>query len=148
MPASWGQSADEYAAVATGFAALGYLVVAYAQRGFGGSGGVIDFAGTATRDDVSTVIDWARAHASVNHGGVALVGVSYGAGVGLLAAEHDSRIKAVAALSGWTDFARIMAPGGTTPRRSSASASLRRASGRLPRGWTSLRRIGQGQRRT
>ena len=113
MPASWGQSDDEYAAVATGFAALGYLVVSYAQRGFGGSGGAIDFAGTATRDDVSTVIDWARAHASVNHGGVALVGVSYGAGVGLLAAEHDSRIKAVAALSGWTDFARIMAPGGT-----------------------------------
>ncbi|HEU5007658.1 MAG TPA: CocE/NonD family hydrolase [Jatrophihabitantaceae bacterium] len=113
MPGSWGSPPTEYAAVATGFAALGYQVVVYSQRGFGGSTGAIDFAGTATRDDVSTVIDWARAHTSANDGPVATVGMSYGAGIGLLAAEHDSRIKAVAAISGWADFTHALAPGGT-----------------------------------
>lgn len=113
MPGSWGSQATEYATVATGFAELGYEVVAYAQRGFGGSTGKIDFAGPATRDDVSTVIDWARAHTSVNQGAVAAVGGSYGAGVSLLAAEHDPRIKAVAAISGWADFAQAIAPGNT-----------------------------------
>jgi putative CocE/NonD family hydrolase len=113
MPASWGSGATEYAAVATGFAVLGYEVVAYAQRGFGGSTGAVDFAGPATRDDVSTVIDWARAQTSANPGAVAVVGASYGAGVGLLAAEHDPRIKAVAAISGWADFSQTLAPGNT-----------------------------------
>lgn len=113
MPGSWGSQSTEYAAVATGFAALGYDVVAYAQRGFGGSSGTIDFAGTATRNDVSTVIDWARAHTSANDKAVAVVGVSYGAGIGLLAAEHDRRIKAVAAISGWADLAQALAPGNT-----------------------------------
>lgn len=113
MPASWGSADGEYAAVATGFALLGYVVVAYAQRGFGGSTGAIDFAGPATREDVSTVITWARLHTRERRGPVAVVGVSYGAGVALLAAEHDPRIAAVAALSGWTDFAATLAPGGT-----------------------------------
>ncbi len=113
MPGSWGEGASEYAAVATGFAALGYLVLAYAQRGFGGSTGEADFAGTPTRDDVSTVIDWAHLHAHATTNRVALVGASYGAGVGLLAAEHDRRIKVVAALSGWADLARTIAPGNT-----------------------------------
>ena len=113
MPGSWSSDATEYTAVATGFAALGYEVVSYAQRGFGGSTGAVDFAGPATRGDVSTVIDWARAHTSANGGAVAAVGTSYGAGVSLLAAEHDPRIKAVAAISGWADFAQTLAPGNT-----------------------------------
>jgi putative CocE/NonD family hydrolase len=113
MPGSWGSPPTEYAAAATGFAALGYQVVVYSQRGFGGSTGAIDFAGSATRNDVSTVIDWARAHTSANDGPVATVGMSYGAGIGLLAAEHDPRIKAVAAISGWGDLAGSLAPGGT-----------------------------------
>lgn len=113
MPGSWGSPPTEYAPVAAGFAALGYQVVVYSQRGFGGSTGAIDFAGTTTRDDVSTVIDWARAHTSANDGPVATVGMSYGAGIGLLAAEHDPRIKAVAAISGWADFTQALAPGGT-----------------------------------
>jgi predicted acyl esterase len=113
MPGSWGSPPTEYAAVATGFAALGYQVVVYSQRGFGGSTGTIDFAGTTTRDDVSTVIDWARAHTSANDGPVAIVGMSYGAGIGLLSAEHDPRIKAVAAISGWADLTQALAPGAT-----------------------------------
>ena len=44
MPASWGSAATEYASLANGFAALGYVVVAYAQRGFGASTGQIDLA--------------------------------------------------------------------------------------------------------
>ena len=35
---------------------------------------------------------------------VGMAGVSYGAGISLLAAAHDQRVKAVAALSGWADL--------------------------------------------
>src|SRR4051812_14723579 len=62
MPASWGSSADEYHSIAAAFASSGYLVVAYAQRGFASSTGSVDLAGPATQRDVSTVIDWALAH--------------------------------------------------------------------------------------
>ncbi|MDT4943626.1 MAG: hypothetical protein QOH14_359, partial [Pseudonocardiales bacterium] len=43
MPASWGSGAAEYLVVGRRLAAKGYVVVSYAQRGFGGSKGEIDF---------------------------------------------------------------------------------------------------------
>jgi putative CocE/NonD family hydrolase len=113
MPASWGSAATEYASVAYGYAALDYVVVGYAQRGFSTSTGQIDLAGPGSQADVSEVIDWAFRRLPVNHSEVGAVGTSYGAGVALLAAEKDPRIKAVVALSGWTDLDQTIAPGGT-----------------------------------
>jgi predicted acyl esterase len=113
MPASWGSGASEYTVAGQGFAAAGYLVVAYAQRGFKGSGGAIDFAAPQTRADVSTVIDWALAHTSADRNHVGMLGISYGGGISLLAAASDKRIKAVVAMSGWGDLAAALAPNDT-----------------------------------
>lgn len=121
MPGSWGSHASEYQYVAAGFQALGFAVVSYAQRGFGGSGGLIDLAGPATVSDASKVIDWALVHLPVDKGAVGLLGASYGGGVSLLAAERDARVKAVVSFSGWTDLAQTLAPGNTPSRQASAS---------------------------
>lgn len=112
MPASWGAGATEYRHLAATLTRHGDVVVAYGQRGFGGSGGVIDFAGEQTQRDVSTVIDWALAHARADRHRIALAGISYGAGISLLAAERDPRIRTVVAMSGWSDMSSALAPNG------------------------------------
>ena len=113
MPAGYKAAARTYAIVATGFAERGYVVLAYAQRGMADSTGKIDLAGPSTRSDVSTVIDWALQHTAADPVRIGLVGASYGAGISLLAAEHDARVKAVVALSPWANLASVLAPGGT-----------------------------------
>lgn len=113
MPASWGQAESEYHAIGRMLAGSGYQVVAYAERGFGKSTGAVDFGGPATQHDVTTVIDWALAHTRADPARIGTFGVSYGAGISLLAAAHDRRIRAVAALSTWTDIAASFDPGST-----------------------------------
>lgn len=120
MPASWGQPATQYRAIARDLADRGYLVVSYAQRGMGKSGGRIDFAGSATQRDVGKVIDYALNSAKGDPKRVGLYGSSYGAGVSLLAAAKDPRVKAVAALSTWTDIARSYDPNRTPSIRALA----------------------------
>lgn len=105
MPASWGNTGTEYHVLGSALAADGFQVVAYGQRGFKDSTGQIDFAGPATQQDASAVIDWALKNTQADPAHVGMMGISYGAGVSLLAAAHDSRIKAVVALSTWTNFA-------------------------------------------
>ncbi len=106
MPASWGVGASEYRHIATLFARSGYQVVAYAQRGFGGSTGKVDFAGRETQQDASTVISWALQHTRADPGHIGMLGISYGAGVSLLTAAHDPRVRAVAAMSTWANIAK------------------------------------------
>ncbi|MEA9788141.1 CocE/NonD family hydrolase [Xanthomonas campestris pv. raphani] len=104
MPASWSLPNLEYLGRATQLASDGYVVVSYTSRGFWDSAGQIDIAGPDTVEDVSAVIDWALAHTPANPDAIGASGISYGAGISLLAAERDPRIKAVAALSGWADL--------------------------------------------
>jgi predicted acyl esterase len=113
MPASWGANAQEYKVVGRELADQGYVVVAYAQRGFIPSQGQIDFAGTPTQQDVSSVITWALAHTPADPSAIGVMGVSYGGGMSLLAAEHDPRIKAVVAMSAWTDLQQSFFPNQT-----------------------------------
>jgi putative CocE/NonD family hydrolase len=113
MPAAWGAGAGQYLEIGKRLAAHGYEVLSYAQRGFAGSQGQIDLAGTPTQADVSAVITWALKHTPAAAGGVGAVGVSYGAGVSLLAAERDPRIKVVVAMSGWSDLAASYFPNNT-----------------------------------
>ncbi|HJQ43906.1 MAG TPA: alpha/beta fold hydrolase [Jatrophihabitantaceae bacterium] len=113
MPASWNSPALEYRTIGAKFAAAAFVVVAYAQRGFRGSGGSVDLAGRKSQKDVSSVIDWALKHTHADASRVGVFGVSYGGGVGLLAAGQDSRIKAVVATSAWTDLGAALAPHGT-----------------------------------
>lgn len=104
LPTSWGLPQVEYLAQAQQLADSGYVVVTYNVRGFWQSGGQIEVAGPPDWADASKVIDWALAHTPADPGHIGMAGVSYGAGISLLAAEHDKRIKAVASLSGWADL--------------------------------------------
>lgn len=114
MPASWSLPKDEYDAVARDFAARGYVAVSYTTRGWFSSTGTIMVAGEEDQRDVSAVIDWSLANTPVTPGTkVGTFGVSYGAGIGLLAAAIEPRIGAVVALSGWTDLQSSMLPGNT-----------------------------------
>ncbi|MFH9611151.1 CocE/NonD family hydrolase [Streptomyces sp. NPDC017448] len=104
FPTSWAMPQIEYLAQAQKLADSGYVVVSYTSRGFWLSGGEIEVAGPPDIADASAVIDWALKHTSADPDRIGMGGVSYGAGISLLAAGHDPRIKAVAALSGWADL--------------------------------------------
>lgn len=118
MPSAWGARQTEYVNVGGMFARAGFVVVTYTQRGFYSSGGQIDFAGPKTVADVSSVIDWAIRTQHADAGRVGMLGQSYGAGVSLLGAEHDPRIKAVVALSTWGTWGGTFIQNGTLVARS------------------------------
>ncbi|MFG2550220.1 CocE/NonD family hydrolase [Streptomyces sp. NPDC048581] len=104
LPTSWGLPQIEYFAQAQKLANSGYVVVSYNVRGFWQSGGEIEVAGPPDIADASKVIDWALANTPADARHIGMVGVSYGAGISLLTAAHDKRVRAVAALSGWADL--------------------------------------------
>ncbi len=113
LPSSWGMPQIEYVAQARKLADTGYVVVSYTTRGFWLSGGQIEVAGPLDVADVSAVIDWALAHSPADADRIGVAGVSYGAGISLLASAHDPRIKAVVALSGWADLIESIYSGRT-----------------------------------
>ncbi|MEV0844834.1 alpha/beta fold hydrolase [Streptomyces sp. NPDC049954] len=104
LPTSWAIPQIEYLAQAQKLADTGYVVVSYNSRGFWQSGGEIEVGGPEDIADASAVVDWALANTAADPEHVGMAGVSYGAGISLLAAAHDPRVKAVAALSGWGDL--------------------------------------------
>ncbi|GGZ32538.1 hypothetical protein GCM10010387_28240 [Streptomyces inusitatus] len=104
LPTSWAMPQIEYLAQAKKLAASGYVVVSYNARGFWQSGGEIEVAGPRDVADASRVIDWALANTPADPERVGMAGVSYGAGISLLTASHDPRVRAVVALSGWADL--------------------------------------------
>ncbi|MFF4587502.1 alpha/beta fold hydrolase [Streptomyces sp. NPDC001388] len=104
LPTSWGFPQVEYLAQARRLADDGYVVLSYNVRGFWQSGGEIDVAGPRDVADAAKVVDWALAHTPSDARHIGMAGVSYGAGISLLAAAHDPRVKAVASLSGWGDL--------------------------------------------
>ncbi|MFG2876490.1 CocE/NonD family hydrolase [Streptomyces sp. NPDC048337] len=113
LPTSWGMPQIEYIAQAKKLADSGYVVVGYTSRGFWLSGGQIEVAGPPDVADVSAVIDWALAHTPADADRIGLGGVSYGAGISLLASAHDPRVKAVVAMSGWADLIESIYSGRT-----------------------------------
>jgi predicted acyl esterase len=110
---SWGFNDAEYLAQAEALVRRGYVVLSYTTRGFGLSGGTVQVAGPQDIADVSDAIDWMIAETSVDPARIGVAGVSYGAGIGLIAAGHDPRIRAVLALSGWTDLVESLYGGQT-----------------------------------
>ncbi|MFG3041173.1 CocE/NonD family hydrolase [Streptomyces sp. NPDC048330] len=113
LPTSWAMPQIEYLAQAQQLADSGYVVASYNSRGFWQSGGEIETAGPKDVADASKVIDWALANTPSDPEHIGMAGVSYGAGISLLAAAHDPRIKAVAALSGWADLIESIYSGRT-----------------------------------
>jgi predicted acyl esterase len=108
----WGTPDTIYLAQSAVLARRGYVVLSYTTRGFGGSGGTVSLAGPVDLADVSDVIDWMVAHTAADPRRIGVGGVSYGAGISLLAAGHDPRIEAVVAMSGWTDLSETFYRGG------------------------------------
>ncbi|MCC3771963.1 CocE/NonD family hydrolase [Streptomyces sp. UNOC14_S4] len=104
FPTSWAMPQFEYVAQAKQLAEAGYVVVSYTARGFWLSGGKIETAGAPDVADSAKVIDWALAHTPADPARIGMGGVSYGAGISLLSAASDPRVKAVTALSGWGDL--------------------------------------------
>jgi len=113
MPASWGSGSNEYVVVGKQFADQGYEVISYAQRGFRPSQGQVDFADMKTQADVTAVIDWALKNTSADKDRIGMLGLSYGAGMSLLGAERDARVKAVVAMAAWADLAGALDPNHT-----------------------------------
>ena len=113
---SWGMNRFEYVVPANEFAEKGYTVISYTARGFWGSGGEINLAGEKDLKDLSAVIDWALANTHADPELVGLSGISYGGGISLLGAAKDSRVKSVAAMSGWVDLAESFLGNGETIR--------------------------------
>ena len=125
FPSSWGLNDLEYLAQAQAMAQAGYTVLSYTPRGWWSSGGQIDTAGPKDIHDVSTVIDWLLAHTTADPARVGIGGVSYGAGISLIASGFDARIRAVTALSGWSDLPASLY--GDQTRRQQAPALLQGA---------------------
>lgn len=112
---SWALNEYEYLTEAARFAEEGYVVLSYSTRGFGTSGGQIDTAGPLDMADFSNVIDYLLANYDVDPQRIGAAGISYGSGISLLGAAHDSRIRAVAAMSTWGSL-RESLYGQETPR--------------------------------
>lgn len=122
MPASWGAPDLEYVGAAEKLASnSGDVVISYTSRGFYDSGGQIDVGGPDTVNDVSAIIDWAVANAKADVHRVGVAGISYGAGIGLLAAANDPRIKAVASMSTWADLEASLYPNQTISQLSAGA---------------------------
>ncbi|WP_244872375.1 CocE/NonD family hydrolase [Catellatospora sp. TT07R-123] len=120
FPSSWGLNDLEYLAQASALAQGGYTVVSYTPRGWWTSGGEVDTAGPKDIADVSRVLDWTVANTTADASRLGMAGVSYGAGISLIASGHDSRIRAVAALSGWSDLVASLYGGDTRRLQSTA----------------------------
>ena len=112
---SWALNEYEYLAEAARFAEEGYVVLSYSTRGFGQSGGLINTAGPQDMADFSRVVDYLLANFEVDPSRIGTAGISYGAGISLLGAAHDSRIKAAAAMSTWGSLSDALY-GEETPR--------------------------------
>ncbi len=112
---SWALNEYEYLQQAAELAEKGYIVLSYSTRGYGTSTGQINTGGPKDMDDFSRVVDFLIANYPVDPQAIGAAGISYGAGISLLGAAHDSRIKAVSAMSGWGSLVDALY-GDSTPR--------------------------------
>lgn len=111
---SWVLGEHEYFIKAQDLAKSGYNVLSYAARGWGGSEGIVDVSSPDDIKDLSAVIDYLIQNTNTDPQRIGAAGISYGAGISLLATAFDPRIKAVAVMSGWADLAASLYPGNTT----------------------------------
>ncbi|MDQ3233677.1 MAG: prolyl oligopeptidase family serine peptidase, partial [Pseudobdellovibrionaceae bacterium] len=105
---SWTLTEDEYHLQARKFAQKGYVVLSYATRGFSTSEGLVSVAGPNDLGDVSSMIDWLESNTQLDTTRLGMAGVSYGAGISLMALAHEPRIKTVVAMSGWGDLEQAL----------------------------------------
>lgn len=102
MIGSWGAPGRmEYLGQQQRLAKDGYIVASYTARGFYLSEGLVDVAAPADVRDVSAALDWLQANTAVDPQNMAASGISYGAGLSLIALAQDARLKTAVAFSGW-----------------------------------------------
>jgi putative CocE/NonD family hydrolase len=105
MIASWSAPGRvEYLGQQYRLAKDGYIVTSYTARGFYLSEGVINVASQDDVRDVSAALDYLQANTPVDMQNVAASGISYGAGLSLMALAQDPRFKTAAAFSGWANL--------------------------------------------
>ena len=97
---SWGLPKIEYLFPARKMAAEGYIAVSYSARGWFGSTGKINVGEENDLRDISTIIDFVLNNYPADVNNIGMAGISMGACRSLQAGIFDSRIKAVAAMSG------------------------------------------------
>ncbi|MEV6300680.1 CocE/NonD family hydrolase [Actinoplanes sp. NPDC051861] len=124
LPSSWGLNDLEYLAQAKVLAGRGYVVVSYTPRGWWLSGGEIDTAGPRDMADLTRVVDWTIANTAADPARIGAAGISYGAGISLLGAAFDPRIRVVGVLSGWTDLVYSLYSDSTRHRQSAGLLEL------------------------
>ncbi|MBF6129381.1 CocE/NonD family hydrolase [Nocardia brasiliensis] len=90
-----------------------FVSIEYTARGMYLSEGEVDVLGPNDAADVTAIIDWAIANVNVDPERIAIAGGSYGAGMAIIGAAHDPRIKALVADSPPGDPAEALAPNGT-----------------------------------
>jgi predicted acyl esterase len=105
---SWVLTEDEYHLQARKFAAKGYVVLSYATRGFSSSEGLVTVAGPNDLRDVSAMIDWMEQNTRIDVTRLGMAGVSYGAGISLMALANEERIKTAVAMSGWGNLEQAL----------------------------------------
>jgi len=107
---SWSVPQIEYFVDAQKFSEAGYIVLEYEARGWYTSGGQIDVAGPKDQRDTSEVISYVlnQTQWQPDPEKIALGGISYGAGLALLGAVNDQRVKAVVSMSGWAFLERAL----------------------------------------
>lgn len=86
--------------------AAGYTVLLYDSRGTGASGGRFGF-GPQEVDDVRGAVSYLRRDPGLAHGGTAILGVSLGAGVAIVAGSEIPSVRAVVADSPYVNQDRF-----------------------------------------
>lgn len=120
MVNSWVCPDWEYIGQAQRLARDGYIVLEYASRGWWGSEGEVRVAAPEDIQDVTSIFDWMSANLPMDTNNVGISGISYGAGISLLGAAREPRIKTVAAFSGWSNLEDELYPQ-DTPNKSNVN---------------------------
>ena len=104
MANSWAVPNIEYVGAQERWGAAGYVVLEYEARGWYSSGGVVGLGSQADLKDMSCMLDLLEKNADAWHVDTSRfgsAGISYGAGLAVLGAAHDARLKTAVSMSGW-----------------------------------------------
>lgn len=114
--AAWNGGAEQNSVPSLQLARKGYIVVSYTTRGTGidtDKRGFVEMGGPKDIMDMRAIIDWMITQRGADPERIGTAGISYGAGIALMASGVDARIKSVVSMSGWTDLGRALFPNQT-----------------------------------